>query len=184
MKLAFWNNGAPRVLRSSKRVTLADGRVVFNAKPNPELDLYAYREIGPGEGPFTRAAAMTFENDGWTITATRSVAYSATESIRAMRIERVKAEAGSRILAVLPDWKQRNLTARAVELTALGQANWSAEELAEWQAGQALWDWVKATRAATETFAAAIDAETEPAAAVAVQPVWPDWPAGQEPEGV
>jgi len=183
MKLAFWNNGAPRVLRSSKSVTLADGRVVFNVKPNPGLDLYAYRETGQDEGPFTRAAATTYENDGWTITATRTVAYIAVERIRELRIGQVNNEAGGRILAVLPDWKQRNLTARAVELTALGSANWNAGELAEWQAGQALWDWVKATRAATEAFAAAIEAETDPAAAAAIQPAWPDWPAGYEPEG-
>jgi hypothetical protein len=58
----------------------------------------------------------------------------------------VKAEAARRILAVVPEWKQRNMTARAAELAKIGEANWTTEQSAEWAAGQALWDQVKAIR--------------------------------------
>ena len=59
----------------------------------------------------------------------------------------VKQEASRRILAICPDWKQRNLTARAAELAIKGVDNWTAEEQAEHAAGQAIWDKVKAVRA-------------------------------------
>ncbi len=63
--------------------------------------------------------------------------------------DRVKAEAAKRILVVCPEWKQRNLTARAVELAIKGASNWTAEEQAELAAGQAIWDQIKAIRAAS-----------------------------------
>lgn len=66
----------------------------------------------------------------------------------------VKAEAARRILAILPEWKQRNLTARAAELAKIGEANWTQAEADEWAAGQALWDQVKAIRAASDNIEA------------------------------
>lgn len=60
--------------------------------------------------------------------------------------EMVKAEAQRRILHILPEWKQRNLTARAAELAIKGQSNWTTEETAEHTAGQAVWDQIKAIR--------------------------------------
>jgi len=42
--------------------------------------------------------------------------------------------------------KQRNLIARAVELTDKGRANWTQAELAEWDAGNSLWARVKSLR--------------------------------------
>jgi hypothetical protein len=62
----------------------------------------------------------------------------------------VKGEAARRILAILPEWKQRNLTARAAELAKIGQANWTQAEADEWAAGQALWDQIKAIRAKSD----------------------------------
>jgi hypothetical protein len=62
----------------------------------------------------------------------------------------VKAEAQHRIYNILPEWKQRNLTARAAELAIKGQANWTPEEQAEYDAGQLLWDQIKAIRAASD----------------------------------
>jgi len=66
----------------------------------------------------------------------------------------VKAEAQRRIYAILPDWKQRNLTARAAELAIKGQANWTTQEQAEYTAGQAVWDQIKAIRAASDALEA------------------------------
>jgi hypothetical protein len=70
----------------------------------------------------------------------------------------VKAEAGRRILQIAPDWKQRNLTARGVELVLALVKNkpWTAEEAAEAQAIQAVWDRIKAVRAASDGLEAAL----------------------------
>lgn len=178
MTLAFWNNGTPRVVRSRKRVVLPNGDIVLNATPNPQIDLYAYREIGHTKDPYRKLTGPIYENDGWTITATYTAGYVAIGQIREMRINQVKAEAGSRILRILPDWKQRNLTARAVELQDKGRANWTADELAEWESGDTVWTWVKAVRAASNEFEVAIAAEADAEAAASMQPAWPAPPAG------
>lgn len=51
----------------------------------------------------------------------------------------IKAEAQRRIVAIVPEWKQRNLTAQASILAEKGRANWTADELAAWTAGAAIW---------------------------------------------
>lgn len=66
----------------------------------------------------------------------------------------VKAEAYRRIVAIVPEWRQRNLTARASILAEKGRANWSAGELAEWDAGSAIWEDVAAIRAASDVIEA------------------------------
>ena len=76
------------------------------------------------------------------------------------KIAAVKAEARRRILAFLPVWKQANLTARAVELIAMGAATWTAAEAAEWDAGSALWNRVKALRRASDVIEARRDLAT------------------------
>lgn len=58
----------------------------------------------------------------------------------------IKAKARAQILSVLPEWKQANSTARAVELVAAGQASGP-----EWEAMQAAWAWVKAVREYSNT---------------------------------
>jgi len=179
MALAFWNGGTPRVVRSNKRLQLSNGDIVLNAQPDPMVDLYNYVETGPAPSRFQHALTTAYENNGWTITATRTAAWSDVSLIRERRMADVRAEAGARILAVLPDWKQRNLTARGVELTAKGAANWSVDELAEWQAGQILWGWVKSVRAASDAFDLAISVTTDPETAVSMSPAWPADPIGE-----
>lgn len=66
----------------------------------------------------------------------------------------VKEEAQRRILEILPEWKQRNLTARAAELAIKGVSNWTPEEQAEYEAGQAIWNQIKAVRAASDALEA------------------------------
>lgn len=63
----------------------------------------------------------------------------------------VKAEAMRRILAIAPEWRQRNMIARSVELLHVGQENWTSEEQAEVTAMQAIWDQISAIRAASDT---------------------------------
>ena len=59
---------------------------------------------------------------------------------------RIKAEAGRRILLIVPDWKQRNLLSEAVVLLDKGRAQWTPEEVAMWDAGKVMWLQAKAIR--------------------------------------
>ncbi|MCI5078691.1 hypothetical protein [Oricola sp.] len=68
--------------------------------------------------------------------------------------EKVKAEAMRRILAICPEWKQRNLTAQAVILADKGRANWTAQDLAAWDAGKTIWDRIDAMRTASNALEA------------------------------
>lgn len=67
----------------------------------------------------------------------------------AVNPEQVKAEAYRRIVAVCPEWKQRNLTAQASILAEKGRENWTPEDLAAWEAGEAIWKSISAIRAAS-----------------------------------
>ncbi|MEP3049412.1 MAG: hypothetical protein ABJL55_16310 [Roseibium sp.] len=73
---------------------------------------------------------------------------------QAQTIAIVKSEAERRILLICPVWKQRNLTARAAELAIKGVANWTADEQSEVNAGQLLWDQIKAIREASDALEA------------------------------
>lgn len=64
--------------------------------------------------------------------------------------QQVKDEAYRRIVAICPEWKQRNLTAQASILAEKGRANWTAEELEAWNAGEAIWQSIAAIRAASD----------------------------------
>jgi len=66
----------------------------------------------------------------------------------AQRIPDIKAAAGAVIVGRYPEWKQRNMIARMVELNT--KATPSAEEEAEMAALQSVWDWVKAVRAESD----------------------------------
>lgn len=70
------------------------------------------------------------------------------------KCEAIKAEAERRILAILPEWKQRNLTAQAAILAEKGRDNWTDAELIAWTAGEALWAQVAAIRAASDALEA------------------------------
>ena len=84
--------------------------------------------------------------------------------LKQARILDVKHEARRRILALCPEWKQANLTARAAELAIKGPGNWTEAETAEHAAGQAIWDQIKALRAASNAAEAAILAAEDEAA--------------------
>lgn len=61
----------------------------------------------------------------------------------------VRAEASRRILAIAPEWRQRNLTAQAAILAAKGRDNWTPEDQAAWDAGEAVWVRISALRASS-----------------------------------
>lgn len=72
----------------------------------------------------------------------------------AITADQVKAEAERRIIAIVPAWKQRNLTAQATILAKIGEANWTPEQAAAWAAGEAIWSAVAAIRAASDVIEA------------------------------
>lgn len=82
----------------------------------------------------------------------------------------VKDAAYIRIVSLCPEWKQRNLTARAAELAMKGPDNWTAEEQSEVVAGQAIWDQIKAIRVASDVI------EESPPASLAELNTDPRWP--------
>ncbi|WP_068315773.1 hypothetical protein [Polycladidibacter hongkongensis] len=71
-------------------------------------------------------------------------------------ITQIKAEAHRRIIAFCPEWRQRNLTARGTEFALkLSQGGTlTAAELAEVEAGQAIWDHITAIRNASDVIEA------------------------------
>ena len=86
-------------------------------------------------------------------------------------IESAKAEANHRILAILPEWKQRNYTARAVEKVANSEVGDD-----EWNVMQTAWVQIKAVRVASDAIEVEIAALTEEQAGqydVGTNPFWP-----------
>lgn len=104
---------------------------------------YAYDANGVTIG-FVNARTATWDANGWV-----EGQPNLTSQIAAAR-EKVKAEAQRRILALAPEWKQRNLTAQAAILSKKGEAKWTADEQARWDAGEALWNQIKAIRDASD----------------------------------
>ncbi len=74
----------------------------------------------------------------------------------------IKAEAYRRIITIIPEWKQRNLTARATELSMKVAAGGSltAEEQAEWDAGEDIWTKVKVIRTKSDVLEAQVSGMT------------------------
>ena len=75
--------------------------------------------------------------------------------------EMIKGEAGRRILAKYPEWKQANMTARMVELNKIRAeaGSWTTAEQTEVDAIQAAWDWVKSARAASDALELTLPAD-------------------------
>lgn len=89
------------------------------------------------------------------------------EVTKAARIVAVKLKARAVILARMPEWKQANATARAVELVSLGQASGP-----EWQAMQAAWAWVRSVREYSDRLEAAVAASDDPGS-IDISTGWP-----------
>jgi len=109
------------------------GMYPVQVEAQPTIDTRYQRLV---RGPMTEANGVVTR--GWVI-----------ENIPGT-VERVKAEAYRRIVAICPEWRQRNLTAQAAQLAKKGEANWTPEEAAAWSAGEAIWNQIAAIRAASD----------------------------------
>lgn len=94
---------------------------------------------GTVEVPLKPSGDHTWDGSAWVV-----------QNAPAPTSEQVKAEAYRRIIAIVPEWKQRNLTAQAAVLAEKGRANWTPEETAAWDAGSAIWARIAAIRAASD----------------------------------
>jgi hypothetical protein len=80
------------------------------------------------------------------------IAAAALPAAKAAKKQQIKAATRAHILARYPEWMQANLTARAVELVSLGQITGP-----EWGQMQAIWNWIKATRARSDLLESDVD---------------------------
>ncbi|WP_421849893.1 hypothetical protein [Oricola sp.] len=95
---------------------------------------------------------------------------SRTRQDIAVTVDMVKDEARRRILALYPDWKQANMTARGVDLLNIESARaLTSAESAEKTAIQAAWDAIKAIRAKSDE----IEAMTPIPADFTADSYWP-----------
>ena len=58
----------------------------------------------------------------------------------------VKKEASRRILAIAPEYKQRNMLSRSAELLRIGEANWTTEQQTEVTQMEEIWNQIKTIR--------------------------------------
>jgi len=119
-------------------------------------------EVGPW---LDRVAGEVYETTRSPLVGAGLVAAWSVERDRL--VAAVKAAAGAEILARLPEWKQRNLTARGVELLRkIVQATASPAEIAEADAIEAVWrDQVVPVRAHSDQVEAVIALEHDAAMA-------------------
>ena len=98
-------------------------------------------------------------NDGGVYKRVGTITNQPTARIKAELVQQTKAVAKDKIEQLLPEWKQRNLLARGIELTNKGNKR-TAEEDTEVEALQSQWDAIKAIRSASDSIETAINAMT------------------------
>lgn len=81
---------------------------------------------------------------------------------RAAMVEGVKQEAGRRVLAIAPDYRQRNMLARTAQLLRIGEANLTQSQRDEVLAIERVWETIQMIRARSD-------------AIEAMQPIPPDY---------
>lgn len=100
MKLCFWNDGSPRVVRPKQKVTLDNGDIMIIGKtPSPDLDLFEFEEVGPTPTKYQTVGQTSYDNDGWKVTATRSVVDKPDEVLADIRKTEIKVKRDSVINA-------------------------------------------------------------------------------------
>ncbi len=70
--LMYDNDGMKKLYKSRSRVSLPDGLIILNAKPDPEIGLFDYVEQGPKRPRPGKRLQVTEHNDGYNYTVTRT----------------------------------------------------------------------------------------------------------------
>lgn len=149
---------------------------VMTGYTNPEMGIYQLVETDPPESQYSHVNVQVdpIKHGDHYVQQWGAAVPRPQDEIDAYfnhKISRVKDEANRRILAILPDWKQRNYTARAVEKVAAGEVGDD-----EWNAMQTAWQRIKAVRVASDAIETEIAALTDEQAGqydVAASPLWP-----------
>lgn len=115
--------------------------------PMEKLDATTYRVLVDAERDVWAKVGVRAGDDPSEADLLAIVA-GAEAAERAVTPAAIKAEASRRILAIAPEWRQRNALARALQLQERLNAGWplTAEEQAEREALHALWAAVNAIR--------------------------------------
>lgn len=80
---------------------------------------------------------------------------------KAAKIVEIKAAAGDKIVAKLPEWKQRNMLATGLKLRDIKETRaWTVEEQAVKTKLDEAWAWVTTVRDASDALEAQVDAAT------------------------
>ena len=89
---------------------------------------------------------------GWTDHGVYTPPTPDPAEVEAARVGEIKQEAYSTIITQYPEWKQRNMTARTLELTRKETAGGTltTEEAAEITAMESVWAWVTGVRAESD----------------------------------
>ncbi len=141
------------------------GKTVYNTGDKSALEI---EQTGPIPDGYTESEPGEF--DSWSGNRWVTDTVSQSNFLKEKQIAGIKAKAGSLILAIAPEWKQRNILARTVELRDIQDSRaLTAEEYAEKDAAQAVWDSIKAIRAHSDT----LEADVEAGKTVNISSGWP-----------
>jgi len=97
MTLYFWNDGSPTKAKvtgggNKQRLKLPSGVVLTGkVEPDPYHDLYQYTEVGPVPNEYQQPGSVSYDNDGYTITATRTVVDQPLDRVKDRLKRKVKA---------------------------------------------------------------------------------------------
>ena len=70
-----------------------------------------------------------------------------TQAIKQRMIDEIKSLAYQKIVAIAPEWKQRNMMAHSITLLQKGRENWTSEEAAMAEVYENIWARIAAIRA-------------------------------------
>lgn len=131
----------------------------------PAFDAQTQVCEGPVESVTAAAVVRT-----WTV---RTKSPQEIEGMREAKVAEVKAQAAARILALYPEWKQRNMTAQAVVLLRIAQDRpWTMQEAQGSADLEAAWAAVDAVRTRSNEIEADIPATAAGIAAFDVLQGW------------
>ena len=109
------------------------------------------------------------------------IAWAATDKLlddaKAARAAVINQEAGNRIVAIMPEYKQRNALALGLDLTTThgaDPASWPAEAKAIYDNYAAMWQQISAIRAASNVAIDSVNGASDVAEVNAVSVSWPN----------
>jgi len=108
---------------------------------------------------------------------TRTPTEKTLDAAKAARIGDINEEAGARIIAIMPEYKQRNALALGLEMATTYGANpayWPSAEQAIYAATSANWATIKSIRDASNIAVEAVTAAASNADVRAVTVAWPN----------